>query len=388
MFRYRRVLLIIGMSVGSLLFAAASDEHTFELKWQKDGFYDSLAASLDRSEPFAKEPDFGTRKVLRGELNFGPSEKAEKMGFAWDKSEGKLYVDLNRDGDLTNDPKGILGKEKNQSDSYQTFPVFPFSFSTGLGVYQYQLRSSMQSYSWGYKRAEFCLDSGYSGKAELYGKQWTVNVDDKLAGVIQQNSNISVFSIDNSASNSMSTLPLPKSLFLDGRCYEVRFEFKKSEQPSPSLWCTLREKTVSLGKLRIESKWVNKLVFGDHEILILPDPVEGMVTVPAGNFTVKQCSLNYDKEKKSTISPTRLNEIMVAVPVTGESVLRIGGPLNHQVKIQRTGRMLKFDYELVGAGGETYYVRAIGGEDNSKKPPSIAIYKDNMQVGAGSFEFG
>jgi hypothetical protein len=387
MFRYRLVLLIIGMSVG-YLFAAAGDEHTFELKWQKDGFYNSLAASLDRSEPFAKEPDFGTREILRGQLNFGSSEKTEKMGFAWDKSEGKLYVDLNRDGNLTNDPNGILESERNQKDNYQTFPAFPFSFSTEMGVYRYRLRSSMYSYSGGYKRAEFYLDSGYTGKTELYGRQWTIDVDDKLAGIIQQGSRLSVLSADddNSASNSMSSLPLPKNIFMDGRCYEIGFKFKKSEQPSPSLWCTLREKTVPMGKLRIESKWVHTLVFGDDEILILPDPVEGMTIVPAGNFTVKQCTLNHDKGKPA-IAPTRLNEIIVAVPATGESVLRIGGPLNHQVKIQRTGRTLKLDYKLVGMGGETYDARAIGGYDNSKKP-SVAVYKGDLQMAAGNFEFG
>ena len=387
MFRYW--LVVLGMCVSSgLLFAAAGDEYTFEMKWQEDGFFDSLEASLGRSEAFDKEPDFGSRDILRGELSFGPSEHPEQMGFAWDKLDGKLYVDLNRDGDLTNDPNGVLETDDSCAGQYynQDFPSFPLSFSTDLGVYHYRLKSFMQSYAEHYKRAEFRVNSGYSGKTELYGRQWRVEVNDKLAGMIQRGNKLSIFCSDNPASNAISSLPLPESIFLDGRCYEVGFEFKKSENPSPSLRCTLREKTVSTGRLRIEGKWVHRLVLGDGEILILPEPVEGIAVVPTGNYTVRQCNLKYDKEKP-VISPTRLNEIKVTVSEDGENILRIGGPLNSQVNIQRMGKVLKFDYELVGAGGEKYDARQITNYDDSKKP-SVAIYKGDMQVGSGNFEYG
>ena len=387
MFRYWLSLLTVGVSVGSL-FAAAGDEHSFELAWQAEGFSDFMEASLDRSEPFSKEPDLGSRDVLRGELSFGPSGHEEQMGFVWDKLEGKLYVDLNRDGDLTNDPNGVLiSDEPRQSQYYhQNFPVFPLSFSMDLGVHHYRLRASMQSYGNRYKHAQFYVDSGYSGKTELCGKQWMVSVNDKLTGAIQQGNQLSVFSTDKSVSNSINLLPLPKSIFLDGRCYDVSFDFKKSENPSPSLWCTLREKTVPTGTLQIESKWVHRLVLGNGELLIVPEPVEGAAIVPTGNFRVQQCNLKYDKEKP-VISPTRLNEMKVVVSETGENVLRIGGPLDSQVKIQRMGKVLKFDYELVGAGGEKYDVQQITNYDNDKKS-SVTIYKGDMQVGSGSFEFG
>ena len=53
---------------------------------------------------------------------------------AWDKTESKLYLDLNRDGDLTNDPEGVLGSEdaargKSQHQR-QEFPEFDFGIST------------------------------------------------------------------------------------------------------------------------------------------------------------------------------------------------------------------------------------------------------------------
>jgi hypothetical protein len=371
-----------------LLFAATGDEHTFELKWQEEGFFDSMEASLDRSEPFSKEPDFGSRDVLRGELSFGTSGHESQMGFAWDKLEGKLYVDLNRDEDLTNDPNGVLESNDTRAGQYynQNFPVFPLSFSTDLGVYHYRLRSFMQSYSGDYKRAEFRVNSGYSGKTELNGRQWRIKVNDKLMGMIQRGNKFSISPSDNPASNAMSSLPLPENIFIDGRCYEIGFEFKKSENPSPSLWCTLRGKIISTDKLQIESKWISRLVFGNSEILILLEPVEGIAIIPTGNYTVKQCNLKYDKEKP-VISPARLNEIKVTVSDNSENILRIGGPLKSQVSIQRTGKVLKFDYELVGAGGEKYDAQQIAQYNNEKKP-SVAIYKGDMQLATGEFEYG
>ena len=110
MYWYRLVVLYFCI-FSSFLFAAEGDEHTFELKWQEHGTGGSVPVQLDRQEPFEKEPDFGRRDILRGELSFGPPEHPEQMGFAWDKGDGKLYVDLNRDGDLTNDPNGMLETE-------------------------------------------------------------------------------------------------------------------------------------------------------------------------------------------------------------------------------------------------------------------------------------
>src|SRR3989339_1254366 len=112
MFRYWMAVLIVGAAVGNL-FAAAGDEHTFELQWQEIGFNQQVEGKFDydRDKPFDKEPNLSNQEVFRGELEIGLSEKKEKMGFVWYKSEGKLYVDLNRDGDLTNDPNGVLKKK-------------------------------------------------------------------------------------------------------------------------------------------------------------------------------------------------------------------------------------------------------------------------------------
>ncbi len=59
-------------------------------------------------------------------------------------------------------------------------------------------------------------------------------------------------------------------------------------------------------------------------------------------------------------------------------------PLNHTVKITRTGSTLKLDYELIGSDGKIYSLWEI----REQSRPTFSIYQDNAKVGDGTFEFG
>ncbi len=63
---------------------------------------------------------------------------------------------------------------------------------------------------------------------------------------------------------------------------------------------------------------------------------------------------------------------------------KAASPLNHTVKIVRTGSVLKLDYKLIGTDGKKYDLWDI--DDRSK--PTFSVYKDNVKVGGGTFEFG
>ena len=63
---------------------------------------------------------------------------------------------------------------------------------------------------------------------------------------------------------------------------------------------------------------------------------------------------------------------------------KASAPLNHTVRIERTGNYLKLDYELIGTDGKKYDLWEI----NDQSRPAFAIYQDNVKVGGGTFEFG
>lgn len=66
---------------------------------------------------------------------------------------------------------------------------------------------------------------------------------------------------------------------------------------------------------------------------------------------------------------------------------KAAAPYSHTVSISRSGRVLKLNYQLIGADGKPYSLLDITGRDYSKTP-TVAIYKGDLQVASGSFEYG
>ncbi len=85
-----------------------------------------------RSSAFKKEPVFSGGEVIRGMLPLG-SGTSDEMGFAWDRAAGKLYLDLNRNLDLTDDPAGVFSREGGSSGNFQFYRNIHLPFKTPVG---------------------------------------------------------------------------------------------------------------------------------------------------------------------------------------------------------------------------------------------------------------
>ena len=72
------------------------------------------------------------------------------------------------------------------------------------------------------------------------------------------------------------------------------------------------------------------------------------------------------------------------------ALLRVGGPLTNSVSVNRRGKILLLNYELVGAGG--VLVGAGGAyqlvNPDRLHPPEFVIYQGDKKVASGKFEFG
>jgi hypothetical protein len=65
-------------------------------------------------------------------------------------------------------------------------------------------------------------------------------------------------------------------------------------------------------------------------------------------------------------------------------VLAAGGPLTNSVGVQRQGRSLSLNYQLLGADGAPYQLMS----QNRTDPPRFVVYKKGKQIHSGRFEFG
>jgi hypothetical protein len=61
----------------------------------------------------------------------------------------------------------------------------------------------------------------------------------------------------------------------------------------------------------------------------------------------------------------------------------IRGPLTSSVTAQRSGRLLKLNYQLLDGDGRKYR-----GKGDRAHPPQFAVYQGDQQIGSGSFEYG
>ena len=88
------------------------------------------SASKLQPAPFPKEPALPGQNVFRGSLLWGPRAE-QAMSFIWDKGRGRLFLDLNRNRDLTDDPKGIF--DSASRDGNQTFDNVHLVLPTATG---------------------------------------------------------------------------------------------------------------------------------------------------------------------------------------------------------------------------------------------------------------
>ena len=64
------------------------------------------------------------------------------------------------------------------------------------------------------------------------------------------------------------------------------------------------------------------------------------------------------------------------------TTLKIGAPLKQNLKINRQGRNLVMNYELLGVGGEKYT------SSNRSEPPIFTVYRGNKEIASDKFEYG
>lgn len=385
-----RLVLIFVCLLGGVVMSAAGDEHSFELSWRPSGFNRTIRSMMEREEPFTAEPDIGDRVVCRGILYCDSlNSDGSNMGFLWDKSEGKLYLDLNRDGDLTNDPNGVLTGEGERDGGYihQVFPEFQLSLSADSSRHRYNISANLISYSGSkWKNADFSVQSGYEGSIELNGEPWSFRIIDALKGRIKPGDLLSVFP-EADGGQELSFLPLTENLFLFDRCYAVDFEFKPGDNQTPRLWCRLTEKEVPLASLRLDGQGVGWFVFGNEDTLVLPRLSEDAMTAPVGEYHCKGLFLKPLSNAYPPAHPQNVRKIAVSVAADTDNVLKVGAPLNHSVTIERSGRVLTFNHQLIGGGGETYDFRMLTGYASDNKP-AVTIYKGDVQLASGEFEYG
>ena len=355
-------------------------EHIFDLEYKPSGFNLNVPVRPSFEEAlFEKQPDFGQRNVVRGLIPTGTDEK-DHTGFMWDRSEGKLYLDLNRNRDLTDDPNGVF--ESASTGPYQSFRNIRLQAPLDSVRLPFMLEMSIYDYGQGQPTCYVNVLSGFSGEIDLRGKKWYIAIADNMDGKLGRGDHfvLTPLGLNFGSRADQPSLPVCKTIFFGEHDYDVSFDFQPGET-KPLLRATFREIVRPMGKLDIEGRLIYRLVLQTGSSLALLDSPEANVSIPAASY---HCRSVYLDGGESGLFRAIYDGSPVSISENESTRLKIGGPLSNTVEVQRMAGSLTLNYKLIGVGGNTY--ESLRGR--SEKPPTFAIYKADEEIAAGEFEYG
>lgn len=346
---------------------------SFPLKYSETGFtqFINFQDGGKQEFKFRKEPKFGKDRILRHALKVGP-KREDYMGFAVNLTSRTLYIDLNRNLDLTDDLRGVVKGTGNSNNA-----IF-INLRLNLSKDGVDRQYLMDLFCYGQSPSYMMIKSTYRGDIELYGQKWQVELRDNLDGVIDRQDQISISPQDSEKPLGFRSMQPADRIFMGGRLYQVAYRFGAGSV----LTADFRETGCTLGQLALEGQHIQRMILEGTALAILDSPGT-QIPLPAGSYRIRDVLLQTNPYRGNlTGNLSKLPEIRIAAGTPYH--MKLGGPLQNTVAVEAHGSFLQLDYRLAGAGGESYSVNA----PDRNKPPRFAIHKGDRLVAAGNFQFG
>lgn len=365
--------------------------------------------SLNReAKAFQKEPNTSGRKVCRGSFSFG-DVGGEPTAFLWDYTRGKIYVDLNHNRDLTDDPQGALSCPVSRYNYYvQSFTNLQLTVSTPRGLYPLCVDLRLYGPDGNGLAGNAGVRSFWAGRMTLGNRDYQVGRIDRVPGQFGRDNEGALllrpweergepFDLMN---GSLDAFDYTQNLFFGGQGYRVDCLLVEQDQKT-KFKVSFREKEAELGEVKLTGEFIERLVFAAKRerqrsfattrpenrsgFTVVLDRPEGVVRVPVGEY--EQCRVSVKSGGVSAYNEFNYyNSSGTAVTVSSSqpAVVGTGGPLTNSVLVSAHGKNLSLNYRLLGGGGEAYQLAKL----DRSRPPRFVIYRNGARVHSGKFEFG
>jgi len=368
--------------------AAASPGATYtaDLNYQEtDEVLVSRAVGVTfQTAPFPKEPALPGQNVFRGSLLWG-SRPEQALPFIWDKGRGRLFLDLNRNRDLTDDPNGRFASA-SRNDS-QSFTNVHLVIPTATGNRALRLQLDFSSYQGGSVGVSAGLCSYWQARLSLHGKEWQFglveNVPDGTGSVSPQYLLLRSWAERQRPFHLTSATPdlcnFTKNVFFDNHAYELDCRYVLGQE-SPKYKVTFKEQAPRLAELNVTGADLHRLILTAKPALtvVLDEPAE-TVKLPVGRYSLDEIWL-----RKGETEVVRLNAGRVVVDEQHPANLVAGGPLTNSVEGRLQGDALLLRYQLLGADRGAYQFP----RPDRQHPPEFAVFQGTNKLATGKFQYG
>ncbi len=357
-----------------------------------------------RSIPFPKEPPLAGRAVGRGIIesafqgvSSSTTNNTVNLPFLWDYTTGKLYLDLNRNGDLAaapvfSTPQPSPVALRRGQYFYQTFTNINLSYPPGwrprlvdIHLYGYRGQNVL-----GGNLVWRCF---WQGKLVEKGREWQI-------GLVENPNHIGTAEGGdlvlrpwserekpvNCQDGTLTGFECPANLFFQGRACHLEFDYVKGRVPGPRFRLRLVDVPLALGWLKIHGQYIERLMLHGTGSMsswaaVLDSP-EVETSLPVGNYSISGVYLRRGAAAACS-GFRRAGQRRLSISAGRPASVRIGGPLTNWVAIQPQARALALDYKLMGADGAYTMLNY-----DWSKPPRFTVYRGGHQIGSGTFEHG
>ena len=401
--------------------------------------YDLLLRNVPvelRSRPFPKEPRAASGAVVRGVMKFsgGPSNA---VSFLWQPGAKKLFLDLNRNEDLSEGAAGVFqGRTTGPripTVNHQVFTNIHLAFpATSAGAPMLVDFNFFQEGAEALPLIDVMARSYWRGKVAVAGHEWEVGLlqnlsdqpgsfargqvllrpweerDKGFSGWSASGDSWAVpFEYKNRALKAAEAFELSRRVFFEGRAWHMDWEAEPATDGVPFA-VRFTEERPALGDLKITGQYVERVVLtGGPYAVVLARP-GGSVQVPVGSYNQPTVWLKQGKQEayfnslpksgQPAVADTKLGGVtpisgveeagkVVVVDAHTPAVLAIGGPLTNSLMVRRHGRELKIIHHVIGAGGGEYKVWEYW-RTKGDVPPQFAVYRGSKKLASDKFEFG
>jgi hypothetical protein len=359
-------------------------------------------------QPFKKEPEFGQHRVVRSALGWG-TQTNQFTPFAWDHTDNRLYLDQNRNLDLTDDSDAVYAGQ--YEGYYQSFPGVRLLLNTPSGTHRCLVDLQLGGLAAPNLQASAGLRSFWQAKVELGGQPWQLGLveDPNATGAAEQTRQVVVQGDTTTVTTAQLVGPTgeirhlvvrswaareePMTLnpgtpylvefcrkfYVAGQAYDLNCRYASPANP-PHYVMELVPQQPPLGELRLSGMHLFRVILaqtnGYTVVLDNPGPVEKL---PVGTYQKSEVWL-----RKGAAEAFDIGERRVSITAGAPTALTAGGPLTNSVVVTRRENDLLFNYRLVGADGESYRLSS----DDRQHPPEWSVYRGAQKLASGKFQYG